>query len=391
MILHVDMDAFYASVEQRDRPELAQRAVIVGGAPERRGVVSAANYEARKYGVHSAMPSVTAVRKCPHAVFLPPRIDYYAEIAEQIREIFFRFTPLVEPLSLDEAFLDVTGSVDLFGPPAEIGRKIKQQIHDELRLVASVGVAPNKFLAKLASDLRKPNGFVVVDPKAVQEFLDPLPVGRLWGVGRVSNRALDEMGIRTIGQLRRLSQAMLVDRFGSMGEHLWQLAHGLDDRVVVPDHEAKSLSHETTFPVDITELETLRACLLDLTDQVARRLRRHALRGRSVHLKIRLGDFRTLTRSRTLAAPSSLTDELWHTAEPLLLEHWRTGRAPVRLLGMGVSGLSGPGQAQQQLLFDQPQRKRDSQVDAVTDAIRDRFGETAIRRAGAMEGREDKG
>jgi DNA polymerase-4 len=383
MILHVDMDAFYASVEERDRPELAGRPVIVGGEPSRRGVVSAANYLARQFGVHSAMPAVTARRKCPHAAFLTPRIDYYAEVSEQIRAVFERYTPLVEPLSLDEAFLDVTGSEHLFGSSAEIGRRIKQEIRAELRLVASVGVAPNKFLAKIASDLRKPDGFVIVAPDEVQAFLDPLPVERLWGVGRVAGQSLHLLGAHTIAQLHRLPLAALRERFGSSGEHLWELAQGRDDRPVVPDHEAKSISHETTFAVDIDDAETLRAWLLELTDQVARRLRRHGLRARTVHLKIRLADFRLVTRSATLPGPTHATGELW-TAAIALLDAWLAeARRPVRLLGMGASGLAAGDQVQMQL-FDQPEHVRQSRLDDVTDAIRDRFGAGAIRRAGTL-------
>ena len=228
MILHVDMDAFYASVEERDRPELAGKPLIVGGTPQGRGVVAAANYAVRKFGVHSAMSASQALRLCPQAIVLPPRLDYYAEISEQIREILYRFTPLVEPLSLDEAFLDVTGSELLFGPAAEIGRRIKREIEGEVHLVASVGVAPNKFLAKIASDLEKPDGFVVVDPARVHEFLDPLPVGRLWGVGRVTGKALDQLGIRTIGDVRKTALATLHQCFGKSGEHLWQLSQGID-------------------------------------------------------------------------------------------------------------------------------------------------------------------
>jgi len=225
MILHVDMDAFFAAVEERDRPELVGRPVIVGGDPRRRGVVSAANYEARKYGVHSALPSVTAVRRCPHGVFLKPRYEEYVRTSRKIRAIFGRFTPLVEPLSLDEAFLDVSGSVWLFGPPAEIALQIKTAIREELRLVASVGVAPNKFLAKIASDLEKPNGYVVVAEDGVQAFLDPLPIGRVWGVGKASHRWFDTLGVATIGQLRRLDVRLLREKFGSQGEALWRLAH----------------------------------------------------------------------------------------------------------------------------------------------------------------------
>ena len=384
MLLHIDMDAFYASIEQRDRPELRGQPVIVGAPPERRGVVCAASYEARKYGVHSAMPSATAHRLCPQGVFLSPRIDYYVEVSNQIQAIFERYTPLMEPLSLDEAFLDVRGSVGLFGPPEQIARRIKEDIRRELELVASVGAAPNKFLAKVASDLGKPDGFVVVDPVRVQEFLDPLPVGRLWGVGRVSNQRLEALGIRTIAQLRRLTPEFLAEQFGSGGEHLWELAHGRDDRSVTPDREAQSISRETTFPADLSDAEVLRAWLLDLTDQVARRLRRHELTGRTVHVKIRLADFRLVTGSQTLAAPSDVTDELWQAAETLLARRWTAQRPPVRLLGMGVSGLESKG-LRQRMLFDEPLRQRDERLDAATDAIRDRYGEAAIGRAQSLK------
>src|SRR5579859_5566804 len=223
MILHVDMDAFYASVEERERPELVGRPLIVGGTPQGRGVVAAANYAVRKFGVHSAMPTSRALRLCPHAIVLPPRLDYYAHVSEQIREIMLRYSPLVEPLSLDEAFIDVTGSELLFGPAVDIGRRIKREIRESVRLVASVGVPPNKFLAKIASDVAQPDGFVVVDPLHVQGFLDPLPVGRLWGVGRVTSQTMEQLDIRTIGQVRTTSVAILQQHFGAAGEHLWKL------------------------------------------------------------------------------------------------------------------------------------------------------------------------
>ncbi len=380
MILHVDMDAFYASIEQRDRPELQGRPVIVGGSPQGRGVVSAASYEARRYGVHSAMPAATAVRLCPHGVFLPPRISYYAQVSEQIHEIFERFTPLVEPLSLDEAFLDVRGSVRLFGPPIEIARRIKATIRKELSLVASVGVAPNMFLAKVASDLEKPDGLVVVEEGSEQAFLDPLPVGRLWGVGRVSGRTFEQLGIRTIGQLRKMPPEVLTSRFGSAGTHLLNLAHGLDDRIVVPDHQAKSISHETTFERDICDREVLRAWLLDLTDQVSRRVRAQGIRGKTVQLKVRFGDFRTITRSQSLAEPTNVTDDFWRAASGLFDDRLPKPLPPVRLLGMGVSGLDRAGE-QQALLFDGQERQRQRRLDAATDQIRERFGAGAIGRA----------
>ena len=243
MILHVDMDAFYASIEERDDPRLVGRPVIVGGTPQQRGVVAAANYEVRRFGVHSAMPTATALRLCPQAVVLPVRMQHYADVSGEIRAILERYTPLVEPLALDEAFLDVTGSEPLFGSAETIGRRIKADIRREVRLVASVGVAPNKFLAKVASDLEKPDGFVVVRPDAVQQFLDPLPVGRLWGVGRVTGATFQRLGIDTIGQLRRLSESTLEELFGRSGGQLWRLAQGIDDRQVVPDREAKMISH----------------------------------------------------------------------------------------------------------------------------------------------------
>lgn len=383
MILHCDMDAFYASVEERDRPELVGHPVIVGGSPERRGVVSAANYVARRYGIHSAMPATTARRLCPHGVFLPPRISHYAKVSSQIREIFERFTPLVEPLSLDEAFLDVTGSEPLFGSAAEIGRKIKQSVRQETRLVVSVGVAPNKFLAKIASDLEKPDGFVVVDPDQVQEFLDPLPVERLWGVGKQASKVFQRLGIRTIGQLRQWPVESLKRRFGSHGEHLWRLSRGMDDRPVVPERAAKSISHETTFEQDIDDLEVLRAWLLDLTEQVGWRLRRHGLRGRTVHLKVRFADFSTVTRSQTLPELTNITAELWQAADEMFSRRLPAGHLPVRLVGVGVSGFDESG-LRQGLLFDQEDRQKQAGLDTVTDQIRERFGSSALRRAASL-------
>jgi DNA polymerase IV len=385
MILHVDMDAYYASVEERDRPELVGKPVIVGGSPEKRGVVAAANYVARRYGVHSAMPAVTAHQLCPHGIFLPPRIGYYAEISGQIREIFERFTPLVEPLSLDEAFMDVTGSEHLFGPAVEIGRQIKQAIRQELGLVASVGVAPNKFLAKIASDLKKPDALVVVEPDKVQEFLDPLPVERLWGVGKQSSRVFERLGIRTIGQLRQWPLDSLQARFGSYGEYLWQLAHGIDQRPVVPEREAKSISHEITFEEDIGDLEVLRAWLVDLTDQVGCRLRRHGLCGRTVHLKVRFADFSLITRSQTLPEPTNITNELWKAADELLCRRLPAGHLPVRLVGMGVSGLDDTGTVQG-MLFDQEDRQKQTRLDAVVDEVKDRFGTGVLRRGSSLHG-----
>jgi DNA polymerase-4 len=383
MILHVDMDAFYASVEERERPELVGKPLIVGGTPEGRGVVAAANYAVRKFGVHSAMPAATALRLCPQAIVLRPRMDFYARVSEQIREIFDRYTPLVEPLSLDEAFLDVSGSEGLFGSAAEIGRKIKQEIQTELRLTASVGVAPNKFLAKIASDFDKPDGFVVVDAARVQEFLDPLPVGRLWGVGRVAGQALDRMGVRTIRDLRLLSVELLERQFGQAGQQLWQLAHGIDQRRVVPDREAKSISHETTFATDLEDMETLRAWIVELAEQVGWRLRRHKLRGRTVQIKVRFDDFQTVTRAQTLAAPTNVTQEICAAATAMLAERLPKRRLRVRLLGVGVSHFENPEQIQGSLFADE-ERQRQSRLDEAADQVKLRFGSGALQRGSGL-------
>jgi DNA polymerase IV len=380
VILHVDMDAFYASVEQRERPELAGKPVIVGGTPEGRGVVAAANYVAREFGVHSAMPAVTAKRLCPHGIFLRPRMEYYAEVSDQIRAIFERFTPLVEPLSLDEAFLDVSGSERLFGPAETIGRAIRREIRQQLRLVASVGVAPNKFLAKIASDLEKPDGFVIVPPERVQEFLDPLPVGRLWGVGKVTGGLLDRLGIRTIRQLRQMPVGVLRQHFGSSGEHLAELARGIDQRPVVPEQEAKSISHETTFARNLEDLEVMRAWLLELSEQVGCRLRRHGLRGRTVHLKVRFDDFHTITRARTLPQATNVTQEIWQTAAQMFAERLPARRLQIRLLGVGISGFDHASLVQQSL-FPEADHQRQTRLDEVADQIKEKFGHASLQRA----------
>ena len=381
MILHVDMDAFYASVEELDDPGLVGQPVVVGGTPDGRGVVAAANYAARRYGIHSAMPAARARRLCPHAVFIRSRMDRYVEVSRELRDIFARYTPLLEPLSLDEAFLDVTSSLRLFGDGQAIARRIKEEIRDELGLVASVGVAPNKFLAKLASDLDKPDGLVVVPTDAIEAFLEPLPVSRLWGVGKVSNRDLAEMGVYTIGDLRRLPEELLVSRFAKSAAHWARLARGIDDRRVVPDRDAKSISHETTFATDIGDAEVLKSWLLELTEQVATRLRRQGLRGKTVFIKVRYADFHTVTRSESLDAPSNVTRELYVTAARLLQAQLARSPRPVRLLGMGASGITSE-ELEQGQLFETEDREQQRRIDTVVDSIKSRFGNRALRRGG---------
>jgi DNA polymerase-4 len=384
-ILHVDMDAFYASVEKRDRPELRGQPVIVGGLGGR-GVVSAASYEARAFGVHSAMPIATARRLCPRGVFLPVRMQHYTLISRQIREILFSFTPLVEPLSLDEAFLDVRGCEGLFGPAEAIARQVKQRIRAETDLVASVGVAPNKFLAKLASDHGKPDGLLILPPEKVAAFLAPLPVGRLWGVGAKGEKRLHALGLRTVGQLAVLPEALLVSNFGDLGRHLWQLAHGLDDRLVVPDRDAKSISTETTFDHDLTDRDALQTCLLELVDHLGMRLRSQQLRARTVELKIRSSDFRTRTRSLSLAEATDITDLLGQAAKTLFVRTLTADLLPVRLLGVGASRLTHDAAVQGDL-FDGAERARQSSLDRAVDAIRTQFGAAAIRRGCSVETR----
>jgi len=379
-IIHVDMDAFFASVEIHDNSELEGKPVIVGGRADARGVVAAASYIARTFGIHSAMPVRTALRLCPEAVLLPPRLERYGEISHQIRVVFERFTPVVEPLSLDEAFLDVSGSLALFGSAQTMGQKIKTVIRDELGLTASIGIAPNKLLAKIASDLEKPDGFVVVPTDGIQAFLDPLPVSRIWGVGRVAERKLKGIGIHSIEDLRKTDSDCLEPLFGQKtSRHLLACAQGVDSRPVVPDREAKSISHERTFPQDVDQEDVLRSTLLGLTEQVMRRLRNAGKAARCVELKLRFGDFSTITRSRHLAASTDVTSEIWHVLQQLMQQHWK--EQPVRLVGMGVSELQYP-EMRQGDMFPDATHAHQQKVDRVEDEVRERFGKRAIHRGG---------
>lgn len=376
------MDAFFASVEQRDNPDLRGKPVLVGGSGPR-GVVAAASYEARVFGCRSAMPTAVARRLCPHAVVVRGRFDAYREASDAVMDILESYSPLVQPLSIDEAFVDVTGSVRLFGHPADIARDIKRRVHETTRLTCSVGVAPNKFVAKVASDLRKPNGLTVIEDERVRDALWPLPASVIPGLGPASEARLKRLGVRTIGDLAGVDPARLIDAFGAYGERLHALAHGRDDRPVTPDREAKSVGHERTFGEDLRDPEQVRAALLAQVEDVARRLRRHDLRARTVTLKIRYGDFETITRAHTLDRATDSTDALWHAAERLLLA-WiaREGFKPVRLIGMSASNF---GDEPQLDLFGAPEKAATrSGVDRATDAIVERFGKGAIRRAAAQ-------
>jgi len=378
-IIHVDMDAFYASVEQLDNPNLVGKAVIVGGDPKKRGVVSAASYEARKFGVHSAMPMSKAVRLCPDAVILQVRMKRYAELSRQIHTIFEKYTEQIEPISLDEAFLDVTGSLKLFGNAEKIGIDIKNQIMEQLGLVASVGIAPNKFLAKLASDLNKPDGFVVITEENKQLILDPLPVSKIWGVGKVTEKALRSEGINTIGQLRKAPLNILRSIIGEQTPHMLRLAHGIDNKDVESCRKAKSISSEQTFASDITDKNILLRVLLAQVEDVAQRLRADDLEAKTITLKFRYDDFQTITRSSTFENSTNITETLWKEAKAVFLKWHKKSAGSLRLLGFGASGLQKAFTSQQQL-FSEPEQEKQKRLDKTFDEIRSKFGHDALRR-----------
>jgi len=375
-IIHLDMDAFYAAVEVLDAPELMGQPVIVGGSKER-GVVSSASYEARKFGVHSAQPIATAARLCPHGVFLPVRMGRYQEVSGQIFKIFQRFSPLVEPLSLDEAFLDVTGSTRLFGPPEEIARKIKEQVIEETGLTVSAGVAPSKFVAKIASDLQKPDGLTVVPEGRVKEFLEPLPIEKLWGVGKSTRKILAHLGVKTIGDLGLLSSELLVRKLGKQGLHLSLLAKGIDEREVEPEREVKSIGHEDTYPVDISASGEARKQLLSLSIRVAKRLRGYGLVGKTVTLKVKYYDFVQVTRSITLVEPTDDGRKIFTTCCDLLGKT-EVGRRPVRLFGISLSQLSELDETEQLPLFAAEESDKRRKLNKALDTISEKFGDEAI-------------
>jgi DNA polymerase-4 len=378
-ILHVDMDAFYASVEALDDPSLRGEAVIVGGLGPR-GVVATANYEARKSGVHSAMPMGRARRLCPGGRFLPPRMSRYRDISNQVFEIFRSYTPLVEGLSLDEAFLDVSASVRLFGSAEEIAGKLKDQVRKEVGLTASVGVAHNKFLAKLASDLQKPDGLVLVPPDRVNAFLDPMPIRRLWGVGPKTQPRLKALGILTFGQLRHAGADILRPVLGNRTEHFLSLASGEDEREVVPESPDKSISHEVTFDQDLVDDVELLAELQHLVEAVAQRLRSRHLLAQTVTVKLRDSSFRTVTRSQSMPAGSNSTMTLYRLARALFRK-WRKQQSntPIRLLGMGVSGLEHRfGNDSALEMGDQADQVGEQKLDRVVDSINQRYGDAKI-------------
>jgi DNA polymerase-4 len=383
-IAHVDMDAFYASVEQRDRPELRGLPVVVGADPRGRGVVSAASYEARVFGVRSAMPIGKAARLCPHGVFLPVDMAKYARVSDEIMAILGDFSPLVEPVSVDEAFVDLTGTASLFGPPPDAVRSIKRRIRAETGLTASAGLASNKFIAKIASDLRKPDGLVVVEPGREAEFLAPLPIERLWGVGKATAKSLAALGIASIGQLQRLSRAVLVARLGDHGADLHELAYGRDDRAVTPWTVPKSMGAETTFERDTDDRARLSTTLRGQAERVARELRAGGMAAARVTLKLRFADFRTITRSHT-GDPTQDGLELYRRVMALFTREPLVQR--VRLIGVSASTLGPPAAGQLGLL--DPNAVRRERLARAVDGLTSRFGAGVIRPAALVRPRRD--
>ncbi|WP_373047582.1 DNA polymerase IV [Vulgatibacter sp.] len=380
IIVHADMDAFFAAVEQLDHPELRGKPVIVGH-PGERSVVTTASYEARPFGVGSAMPMAQAMRRCPDAIVVPPRFSRYAEISRQVMETFATFSPRVEALSLDEAFLDMSGAEKLFGPPPAIARRIKDAVRAATGLNVSVGVASTKFVAKVASDHRKPDGLTVVPPEEVAAFLHPMKVGRLWGVGPKAEERLQRLGLRTVGDVAHASRSFLEAQLGSMGVHLHRLAWGDDPREVVPDREAKSIGAEETLARDALGVEAIRPWLLALSDKLAFRLRKAGLRAGGLRVKLKTADFQLHTRQVVLQRPTDAAPALFEAALRLL-PAFDLGE-PMRLVGLAAYDLRTAGAAQGDL-FAAPVEKKQSALDRALDDVRAKFGNAAVRRASEL-------
>jgi DNA polymerase-4 len=384
-IIHLDMDAFYPSVEVLDNPALKGKPVIVGGSRER-GVVSSASYEARTFGVHSAQSMAQARRRCPDGIFLPVRMSRYKEVSRRVFEIFHDFTPLVEPVSIDEAFLDVTGSIRIFGPPENIAKMIKKTILTQTGLTVSAGVAPSKFVAKIASDIDKPDGLTVVSLSGVRDFLDPLPVNKMWGVGKMTQLILRRLSIRNFRELRRTPVTFLEKKFGKSGVKMHQLAMGVDYRDVMPEHDVKSMGHEQTFPNDITSLDAAKKELLALANKVARRMRHNGVTGNTITLKVKYHDFVQITRSATL--PKSTDDGLKiYSTGCRLLEKTEATKKPIRLLGISLSHLNFSGMGTQLSLFDQDrisQKRR--RLNSALDSLYEKFGDQSILPGTLLDG-----
>jgi DNA polymerase-4 len=377
------MDAFYAAVEQQDNPSLRGLPVIVAGQAEKRGVVSAASYEARVFGVRSAMPTSQAKRLCPQGIFLPVRMHRYQEVSGQILALLNDFTPLIEPLSLDECYLDVTGSEKLFGPPLRMAREMKRRIYQTTGLTASAGIAPNKFLAKIASDFKKPDGLVEIKPEEVEDFLRELPISKLWGVGKATEEVLKGLGIFKVGQLANYPAALIEKKLGKFGMELLELSKGQDDRSVIPHGEPKSISQEQTFTPDLQDWQEMKKVLLEQSERIGWELRQQKLKGYTVQVKVRYPDFSVVTREATLSSPTDQGMDIYQTAIKLLQKtEAREKRA--RLLGVGISNLRHRDDPEQLSFFDAHQKKGERSTEAV-DRIWEKFGPEAIQRASLLK------
>ena len=377
-IIHLDLDAFYPAVEVLDNPELKGKPVIVGGSRER-GVVSSASYEARKFGVHSAQPMATAMRLCPNGIVLPVRMSRYKAMSEQVFEIFYLFTSMVEPLSIDEAFLDVTGSTRLFGSAIEIAKKIKQSVAAKTGLTISAGVAPSKFVAKIASDIEKPDGLTVVPADKVGAFLDPLPIDKMWGVGKVTQKALSRLSILTFKDLRQVPFEVLEKKFGKHGIHMHQLSMGIDERDVVTSHDIKSIGHEVTYDKNILDMDSAKRELLSLANRVARRMRRKGFEGKTITLKVKYSDFVLITRSVTRHNYTNDSVDIYSNVCNLLGKT-AVGKRPVRLLGISLSNLADTGTGRQLSLFSHIEvNEKRKELNKTLDSIVDKYGDSGIR------------
>ena len=388
-ILHVDMDAFFAAVEQRDHPEYRGKPVIVGSDPKGgrgRGIVATCSYEARKFGVHSAQPISQAWKLCPQGIYVRGDMAKYMRVSDRLINILLEFSDLVEQVSIDEAFLDVTGSQGIFGSGPEIAKNIKTRIRSELQLTASVGVAANKFVAKVASDLQKPDGLVIVEPGREREFLSPLPIRRLWGVGAKTEAFFKKMGVQQIGQLANLNQEHVAGWLGKSGEHLSLLARGIDSRPVIPEEGYKSIGHETTFETDTADPGRLHDTLLELTERVAHRLRTHQARARTITVKLRHADFSTFTRRTTLDLPIDTSEKIFPIALKLMQSLIEPGTL-VRLIGVYGSNLLMGGKAVQLSLFNES-RERERRLASAMDEVVRRYGKGAIVRAALVPERK---
>lgn len=387
-IMHCDLDAFFASVEQLDNPSLRGKPVVVGGSIHSRGVVSTCSYEARKFGIRSAMPVAQAYRLCPRAVFLPVNMQRYLEISKQVFTILSRYSPIMEVISIDEAFLDISGCFRLFGSPEKIGCLIKEQVYSELGLTISVGISYNKFLAKLASDMDKPDGLCIITESQALKILRPLPVSKIWGVGEKTEQRLNKLGIKTIGDIQDLPPGWLEDKIGSAGRLFWELAHGIDKRAVEPEHERKSIGREETFPEDINDIVYLEKLIVQFAAELCRKLRQEGLLAGSVTIKLRDSNFKTITRSKTITPCNS--DIIVTRIASDLLHHSYKNKQPLRLFGLSLGHLSPVINLEQGSLFESQSNADYKAIDQLMDEIRDRFGPGAINRASLLSDKDIK-